>query len=325
MTAKLDSEPGRSCPLRYRYGPSAIARMPLVETETLYVVGGLYGNVEALEVIERLAAAETGRVRVCFNGDFNWFNVDDESYHAINSRVLQYDALLGNVEAELGADGDEAGCGCAYPDSVSAEVVERSNRIHARLKLTASSHPPLTARLAALPMFAHYLVGNCRVGIVHGDAESLAGWRFSRAELDNPLSQAWLSQVFEQADVDVFASSHTCEPTIKCVEKFNALHKPNGLHQSAIAGVVMNNGAAGMPNDTSALSGCITRISQTPFQCQSVPQAKIIEKTSFFGTEIAAISVPYDHEKWCARFLANWPEGSDAYLSYYARISEGCL
>lgn len=319
--------PGRSCPLRYRYGASAIAHAPQVEAETLYVVGGLYGNVEALEVIERMAAAESGDVRVCFNGDFNWFNVDDEGFEQIMSRVLQHDAVLGNVEAELGIDGAEAGCGCAYPESVSAEVVERSNRIHARLKATASRHASLTARLTELPMFARYLVGHCRVGVVHGDAESLAGWRFSRDELDNPASAAWLNQVFEEAAVDVFASSHTCEPVLKHVQRHNAALHSNHTKKldltplSEKLSVVINNGAAGMPNDTAALCGRITRISRTPFQTQAVSAAAVIERTFVGEIEVAALSVPYDHEKWRARFLANWPEGSDAYQSYYARIT----
>lgn len=319
MNFNLDSAPGRSCPLRYRYGATAIAHAPLVETDTLFVVGGLYGNVEALDLIERMAATEAGRVRVCFNGDFNWFNVDDDSFQSVMSRVLRHDAVLGNVEAELGIEGDEAGCGCAYPESVSAEIVERSNRIHARLKATAARHAALTARLTALPMFARYRVGDCRIGVVHGDADALAGWRFSRADLENPMSNAWLMQVFEEAAVDVFASSHTCEPVLmhvhKSIEPRHTDHDPEPL------GIVINNGAAGMPNDSSELSGRITRISLNPFQCQAVPQAKIIERTSFEGIEIAAISVPYDHKKWRARFLANWPEGSDAYLSYYARIT----
>ena len=55
--------PGRSCPLRYRYGASAIAAAPLIETETLYVVGGLYGNVEALDMIEKLSVSEAGKPR----------------------------------------------------------------------------------------------------------------------------------------------------------------------------------------------------------------------------------------------------------------------
>lgn len=304
--------PGRSCPLRYRYGPSAIAEAPMIETETLYVVGGLYGNVEALNVIEMLSASETGKVRLCFNGDFNWFNVDDQSFQSVMSRVLEYDAILGNVEAELGADGEEAGCGCAYPDSVDSAVVERSNRIHARLKSTAARFPELTARLETLPMFARYRVGDCRIGIVHGDADSLAGWRFSRNELAATLtdsaSEEWLRNAFAQAQVEVFASSHTCEPV---------------LHQrprQADANVVINNGAAGMPNFSGQLCGVITRVGLTPFDSAMVPGVNVVEHKHVHGVEVAAITIPYDHERWRKRFLDNWPKGSDAYVSYYSRI-----
>jgi hypothetical protein len=304
--------PGRSCPLRYRYGASAIAAAPLIETETLYVVGGLYGNVEALDMIENLAASEMGNLRVCFNGDFNWFNVDDQSFQVVMSRVLKHDAVLGNVEAELGVEGEEAGCGCAYPDSVDSAVVERSNRIHARLKSTAARYPEITARLDALPMFARYKIGDCRVGVVHGDADSLAGWRFSRAKLASTVTDLaaadWLDDAFAQAQVDVFASSHTCEPV---------------LHQrpyQSRANVVINNGAAGMPNFMGQLSGVITRISLTPFEPSGVTGVDVTERTQVHGVEVAAISVSYDHEHWRTRFLDNWPEGSEAYISYYARI-----
>lgn len=308
MTTDQAEAPGRSCPLRYRYGATAIAGSALVETKTLYVVGGLYGNVEALNMLENLVSTELGRVRLCFNGDFNWFNVDDQSFQSVMSRVLEHDAILGNVEAELGMEGADAGCGCAYPDSVDALVVERSNRIHARLKATASRHPTLTARLEALPMFARYRVGACQVGVVHGDADSLAGWRFSRAELAHADADDWLEQLFAQAEVDVFASSHTCEPVLHQV-----------MVQRGLAAVI-NNGAAGMPNFKGQLSGVITRIGVSPFNCATAQGANVIERTTIQGVEVAAISLPYDHEKWRTRFLANWPEGSDAHASYYTRI-----
>ena len=68
--------PGRVCPLRYRYGAEAIARAPVREASSLYVVGGLYGNVPALDEVERMVAAEHGRggvtPTICFNGDFNF-------------------------------------------------------------------------------------------------------------------------------------------------------------------------------------------------------------------------------------------------------------
>ncbi len=94
------STPGRVCPIRYRYGPSAIAAAPERLAETLYVIGGLYGNLQALATIESMARIEPGPVTLCFNGDFNWFNVDDAGFREINERVLRHDAILGNVESE---------------------------------------------------------------------------------------------------------------------------------------------------------------------------------------------------------------------------------
>jgi hypothetical protein len=83
---------------------------------------------------------------------------------------------------------------------------------------------------------------------------------------------------------------------------------------------VINNGAAGMPNFPGQLSGLITRIGLTPFDSSTLPGFNVIERTQVHGVEVAAISVPYDHAQWRTRFLANWPEGSEAYISYYARI-----
>ena len=67
--------PGRTCPVAYRHSPSVFRRKPDLVADTLYVVGGLYGNVEALEQIAAMAAAENGPVVVAFNGDFHWFDV----------------------------------------------------------------------------------------------------------------------------------------------------------------------------------------------------------------------------------------------------------
>ena len=89
--------------------------------------------------------------------------------------ALAHDALQGNVEAEFGSADDDAGCGCAYPESVDAGVVARSNLIHAALKATAARQPAALAQIQALPMFRRYRVGSTTVGVVHGDAESLAG------------------------------------------------------------------------------------------------------------------------------------------------------
>ena len=104
--------PGRFCPARYRYGAAALATAAEVRAETVYVVGGLYGNLPALDAIEAMAAAELGPVTLFFNGDFNWFDVAPGQFAALNRRVLAHRAIQGNVEAELGPDGGAAGyCG----------------------------------------------------------------------------------------------------------------------------------------------------------------------------------------------------------------------
>ena len=61
------SAAGRACPLRYRYGASAIAEAPAIAATTLYVVGGLYGNLAALDALAGMLAAEDEDVTVEIN------------------------------------------------------------------------------------------------------------------------------------------------------------------------------------------------------------------------------------------------------------------
>lgn len=300
------SVPGRLCPLRYRYGAGAIAAAPTRHAQTLYVIGGLYGNLPALDSIEKMSRMETHEPTLCFNGDFNWFNVDDSAFSAINNRILSCDAILGNVEAELSSPQDDAGCGCAYPASVDQGVVERSNRIHSRLKATASRHPHLLARISRLPMIARYRVASCRIGVVHGDADSLAGWGFDVSALDDPSNAAWLNAAFEAAEVDLFASTHTCLPALRGV----ALK----LGRDAC---LINNGAAGMPNFAGDLSGLCTRIGATPSPHPALAEVHIA------GAWVALLPVRFDAERWQREFLAQWPPGSAAWDSYFQRITCG--
>lgn len=300
------SAAGRACPLRYRYGPAAIAAATPREVPALYVVGGLYGNRPALDAIEAMARAEAAAPTLCFNGDFHWFDIDDAAFAEIDARVLAHDALQGNVEAELVMPTDEAGCGCAYPEHVDAATVDRSNRIHARLKATAARHPVLSARLAALPMMARYHVADCHVGVVHGDAESLAGWRFDVQALDDPASQPWLQSVFATAAVDLFASTHTCLPALR------------GFDLGAgREGWVANNGAAGMPNFAGELAGLCTRIATQP------SPHPVLKEVRVAGAFVALLPVPYPPRRWQDEFLRQWPPGSPAWQSYFERITQG--
>jgi hypothetical protein len=312
---------GRSCPLAYRYQPEALAGPARLEADTLYVVGGLYGNLTALHaVLERADREPGGPATLVFNGDFHWLDVAPEDFEAISETVLAHHATKGNVEAELAAEDDAAGCGCAYPDYVGDEVVDRSNQIITRLRATASRFPDLVRRLGDLPRHLTASVGGHRVGILHGDPESLAGWRLALEAMEpgDPAVRrqtGWRGRAttadelldwFGRAGVDVFASTHTGLPYAQAV--------PDGRHRR----LVINNGAAGLPNFAGTTHGVITRLSSDPR-----PPADSLYGTGVGGLRGDALPVRFDHARWKERFLAQWPPGSPGHRSYFTRITRG--
>jgi hypothetical protein len=300
------STPGRTCPASYRYSPRVFDRAPEIVAETLYVVGGLYGNLEALNALAELAGRERGPVTMVFNGDFHWFDVEPPDFAAIDAGVLGHAALRGNVETEVAAEESGSGCGCAYPVDVSDAEVSRSNEILARLRTTATRFPQARAALARLPMHLVARVGDARVGLVHGDATSLAGWGFAHDRLDDPGHGRWIASIFRDASMDVFASTHTCLPAFRRFEWQGG------------AGVVANNGAAGMPNFQAAPHGLVTRISTHPRK-----GSERVFGLRAAGAHVEALAVRYDTDRWMRRFLESWPEGSAAHASYHRRIAAG--
>ena len=300
-----EARPGRACPVSYRYSPRVFDREPELVADTLYVVGGLYGNSLALEAVRALAARD-GAASVIFNGDFHWFDVAPPEFARVTREVLEHRALRGNVETEIAAEDTGAGCGCAYPLDVSDAEVARSNLILERLRATARLFPELRSQLAALPMHLVARVGDARIGVVHGDACSLAGWGFAPDRLDDPAHARWIEAMFREARVDVFASTHTCLPAFRCFDLDGS------------AGVVANNGAAGMPNFSGARAGLVTRISRRPF---AGPER--LYGIEVRGVQVESLALAYDHERWVAGFLASWPEGSPAHDSYFRRITQG--
>ena len=292
-------QPGRSCPLTYRYTPAAVGAAPAFACETLYVIGGLYGNDCALDAILGMAAAEVGPVKLAFNGDFHWFDRDPAVFARIDAEVLRHRAFRGNVETELAGDG-EAGCGCAYPATVSDAEVERSNAIMATLRDTARACAA-ASRLAALPMYGLATIAGLRVAIVHGDLHSLAGWSYAYEALGDGAA---LAADCAAAQVRIVASSHTCLPVALEVET------------AAGRCVLMNNGAAGMPNFADTDFGLVTRIG-------TAPARDALYGTRLDGLYVDAVPVRYDTAVWRERFLAQWPAGSAAHESYFRRIVSG--
>src|SRR5437773_4702945 len=276
--ARSVARPGRSCPRSYFYGPQALAGEACLNVDSLWVAGGLYGNPFALDALLEAYDHEGGAKALVFNGDFHWFDVDPPEFERIDAAVLGFHALRGNVETELAEPGADAGCGCGYPDWVDDATVERSNRILERLRATAQS-----------------------VAVVHGDYASLAGWGFSQEVLLTAEGLAAADQAFDEAQVKVFASSHSCLPVLQSFSRDR---------------VLINNGAAGMPNFRGELFVLATRIAVSP-------STEALYRVRCGELFVEAVPLRYDAEAWERSFLRQWPAGSDAHVSYHRRMTHG--
>jgi len=303
---KPESQAGRMCPLDYYYEPAEFARVPDFTAEVLYLVGGLYGNLAAIDALETLILAERAPVTIVFNGDFHWFDADHEWFNEVETRVAPHRALRGNVETEISRTRDiGAGCGCAYPPAVDDDTVCRSNQILGALRGVAQDCPAACARLSNLPMYLVVEIGGVRVGIVHGDAEALAGWRFANDALDSPGSLPWFEAVRKQSQIDVFASTHTCLAVIR------DYFLPSGRL------TVINSGAAGMPNFSATQFGLVSRISPQPSPNQPLYGAV------HNSIHIDAVALDYNTCAFLKAFLLRWPKGTLAHQAYFERIANG--
>jgi hypothetical protein len=294
--------------MSYRYPPEIFDRLPQLAVRTTYVVGGLYGNREALGTVLAMAQRERGDVLLIFNGDFNWLNVCAEDFAEMNETVLRHVATRGNVETELATEESDAGCGCAYPDYIDDAVITRSNAIMARLRATAEAFPELRQQLGSLPMTLSINVAGERVAILHGDPESLAGWSFAIEAMppEGKTSVERIHDYFRRAGARVFACTHTGLPHAQRFVVDGQAH------------LVINNGSAGMPNFAGTRFGVITRISAD----ERIPEASLYG-CQLDGLRIDALPVRYDHRAWLQHFLRDWPQGSPAHLSSYFRLING--
>lgn len=299
---RLFKDAGRACPVDYRIAPDAFAGSPDVECDVLYVVGGLYGNPFAAEAVEALAASEEAAdVKVVFNGDAHWFDKTAANFADIEHRIGRHIPLVGNVEAELRRQDDVGvGCGCAYPECTSDDSVARSNRIHKMLSFALESDPSLKGMLEGRPSTLLAGVAGRRVGITHGDEKLLGGWDNSRESLQDVMRQDEVDAFMAENDLDVFTTTHTCAPAAIRLAR----------------GVVVNNGAAGLPNFVGENFGLCIRIAEHPredalFECE------------LDGLHVQAIPVRYDHDAYLRWFDALWAPTSAAAISYRARIVDG--
>ena len=266
---------------------------------TLYVVGGLYGNFQALQAL--FSCIEPDAL-VVFNGDIHWFDASKEQFVRIEKAIAPYILLNGNVEAELAREiKSGAGCGCFYPETTHPSTVEWAHQIHERLShMVDTELPKYKEHLSKRPSCLGLFVGEHKIAITHGDESSLAGWMCSKESLQHPQRQKTLDGWLKHHDVSVLASSHTCEAVL--------LSLPHG--------VVINNGAAGLPNFKALGSGIITRIST-----KKATQAAY--GTRYKNLFIDAIELHYDALAFMKSFEQVWDKSSPASLSYRNRIEKG--
>jgi hypothetical protein len=90
----------------------------------------------------------------------------------------------------------------------------------------------------------------------------------------------------------------------------------------ALAPLVLNNGAAGMPNFRGDGAGLFTRIALQP---HAGPERRFGSTRAAPGgtVHLEAIALEADPERTRAEFLRQWPEGSDGHTSYWTRIAAG--
>src|SRR3989442_36506 len=80
--------------------------------------------------------------------------------------------------------------------------------------------------------------------------------------------------------------------------------------------VLINSGAAGMPNFRGELFGLATRIAVSS-------STEALYRLRCGELFVEAVPLRYDAEAWERSFLRQWPAGSDAHVSYHRRMTHG--
>ena len=290
-------EKGRNCSLEYILRKDWTKKIKKLKAEVVYIVGGLYGNSYALEIINKMAQDENAKV--VFNGDMHWFDVEKKDFLKVEELSKDSIKLLGNVEFELLNDTSSLGCGCNYPEDVSDGVVERSNIIHNMMKENIKGDDILNNIKERSKTLVLDFLGK-KIAITHGDEKSMSGWECSNDNLKLESRKKELDSWFEENNIDILATTHTCLPVVY----------DNGKN------TVINNGAAGMANIQGQTFGLITRIAKSNHE-------KAIYSEFRDGLYIELVKVDFDIEKFKLWFEEIWPDDSSASISYKSRIING--
>lgn len=302
---------GRSCPMDYVLKEEMFEKSIKGDYDTLYIIGGLYGNKFAAEEIENIV--ENGRKKgeksiVVLNGDSHWFDKDEKTFYEIEDKIKKWIPMQGNVEMEMTRISDiGVGCGCAYPECVDDESVERSNKIHGELKKIALNDKVLREELSLRPKVQIFSISDKKICVTHGDEKLLGGWGCSIDSLSSEKRQEELKEWMDKKNISVMAVSHTCSPV------FIGYGKDGEENGEISEAAVINNGAAGLPNFNNGRYGIISRVSR-------YKSKDAIYRTKIGDIYVEGIPVNYNVDKFVEWFDKIWEKGSAAEISYRGRI-----
>lgn len=151
----------QNCDLSYKVD---FAKNPELITDELWIAGGIYGNIYAIEKLNEMANGKD----IVYNGDLHWFDANENCFFKVENLTKNSIKLNGNVELELARKDDEFGCGCNYPEREEEIIVKNAEIIHQRLKNIKADFSIFNKRKTTL--FAN--VCGLNVAITHGDEKN---------------------------------------------------------------------------------------------------------------------------------------------------------
>ena len=89
-------------------------------------------------------------------------------------------------------------------------------------------------------------------------------------------------------------------------------------HRNGEEKLLLNNGAAGMPNFKNKNFGIVIRISSG-----KSPDEKVLYRKKVKNYFFEAIKLEYHNKNFIKEFLSNWPSKSSGHKAYFDRIING--
>ncbi len=168
--------------------------------EPLLICGGAYGNLEALEALERWAGLHGFSNRqIIHTGDAVAYCADAAAVSAF-LRDRGWAAIKGNVEEQLGAGADD--CACGFAEGSVCNAMSAQWFTHADRTIT----PGDRSWMAILPDRLTFTMNGRRFMVVHGGADRTNRFMFES------LGDAAFTVQLDLAECDCVIAGHTGIP-----------------------------------------------------------------------------------------------------------------